>query len=84
MVLFSALRLRVREGKFREPDLLLLIVATQSPQFVDAFDVDEIIVLELCDGRTVCRKLNGDEYQVWLDEFAPGQLWEKNVLGGRL
>ena len=24
MVLFSALRLRVREGKFREPDLLLL------------------------------------------------------------
>ena len=60
-----------------------IIVATQSPRFVDSFDVDEIILLDLCDGRTVCRKLDPDEYQVWLDEFAPGELWEKNLVGGR-
>lgn len=58
-----------------------LIVATQSPRFVDSFDLEEIIVLDLRDGQTVCRKLDPDEYRVWLDEFAPGELWEKNLLG---
>ena len=60
-----------------------IIVATQSPRFVDSFDLDQIIVLDLCDGQTVCRKLNPDDFQMWLDEFAPGELWEKNLLGGR-
>ena len=60
-----------------------IIVATQSPRFVDSFDLDEIIVLELRDGRTECRKLDAREYQRWLEEFSPGQLWEKNLVGGR-
>ena len=60
-----------------------IIVATQSPRFVDSFDLDEIIVLNLRDGRTECRKLDPDEYRTWIEEFAPGELWEKNLLGGR-
>ena len=60
-----------------------IIVATQSPRFVDSFDLDEIIVLNLRDGRTECRKLNPEEYRTWIEEYAPGELWEKNLLGGR-
>ena len=61
-----------------------LVVATQSPLLVDAFDLEEIYVLELRQGRTVARKRSSDEYQVWLDEdFTPGELWQKNLLGGR-
>ena len=60
-----------------------IIVATQSPRFVDAFELEEIIVLDLHDGRTECRRLDAPEYQRWIDEFSPGQLWEKNLLGGR-
>ena len=60
-----------------------IIVATQSPRFVDSFDLDEIVVLELRDGRTECHRLEAHEYQHWIDEFSPGQLWEKNLLGGR-
>ena len=60
-----------------------IIMATQSPRFVDSFDLDEIIVLELRDGRTECRRLDAREYQRWLEEFSPGQLWEKNLVGGR-
>ena len=60
-----------------------IIVATQSPRFVDSFDLDEIVVLELRDGRTECHRLEAHEYQRWIDEFSPGQLWEKNLLGGR-
>ena len=61
-----------------------VIVATQSPLLVDAFGLDEIFVLELQDGRTEFRKLSPDDYQVWLDDnFTSGELWQKNLLGGR-
>ncbi len=61
-----------------------IIVATQSPLLVDEFELDEIIVLDLKDGRTKLRKLKADDYQVWLDqEYTPSQLWQKNVFGGR-
>ena len=61
-----------------------VIVATQSPLLVDAFDLDEIFVLDLQDGQTEIRKLDPDDYRQWLDDsFTPGQLWQKNLLGGR-
>ena len=61
-----------------------VIVATQSPLLVDAFGLDEIIVLDLKDGKSELRKLNPDEFRIWIEEdFTPGQLWEKNLFGGR-
>ena len=61
-----------------------VIVATQSPLLVDAFDLDEIFVLDMEDGRTEFCKLALDDYRVWLDEsFTSGELWQKNLLGGR-
>ena len=61
-----------------------VIVATQSPLLVDAFGLDEIFVLELQEGRTEFCKLDPDDYRTWLDEnFTPGELWQKNLLGGR-
>ena len=61
-----------------------VIVATQSPLLVDAFDLDEIFVLDMEDGRSEFRKLAQEDYRVWLDEsFSSGELWQKNLLGGR-
>ena len=61
-----------------------VIVATQSPLLVDAFDLDEIFVLDLKDGRTVCRKLDTEGYRHWLDDgYSTGKLWRMNVFGGR-
>ncbi len=61
-----------------------IIVATQSPLLVDEFGLDEIIVLDLEDGRTKLRKLNTEDYKAWLEQdYTPSQLWQKNVLGGR-
>ena len=61
-----------------------VIVATQSPLFVDVFDLDDICVLDMKDGGTKSRKLAPADYRVWLDEsFTPGELWQKNLLGGR-
>ena len=61
-----------------------VIVATQSTLLVDEFSLDEIIVLNLENGRTVLRKLKSDDYKVWLDQdYTSSQLWQKNLLGGR-
>ena len=61
-----------------------IIVATQSPLLVDVFELDEIVVLDLHDGRSMFRRLDSDAYRAWLDDsFTPGELWQKNLLGGR-
>lgn len=61
-----------------------VVVATQSPLLVDAFDIEEIMVLELREGRTNFQRLEPNEYRIWLDDsFTTGALWQKNLLGGR-
>ena len=61
-----------------------VIVATQSPLLVDEFDLDDIYVSDLNEGRTEIRKLDMDQYRGWLDtSYSIGDLWQMNVLGGR-
>ena len=61
-----------------------VIAATQSPLLVDVFGLEEIVVLEAMDGRTSFRRLAAKDYLHWLDEdFSPGELWQKNLIGGR-
>ena len=61
-----------------------VIIATQSPLLVDVFDLDEIIALELVNGRTEFRKLSSEDYRVWIDDcFSPGEMWRKNLLGAQ-
>ncbi len=60
-----------------------IIVATQSPLLVDVFDLDQVFVLEIEDGRTELRRPDADQLRTWLDEFSVGELWQKNLLGGR-
>lgn len=60
-----------------------VVVATQSPLLVDAFGVDEILALDLHEGKTTVRALNPDDYQAWLEDYSTGALWRKNVFGAR-
>ncbi len=61
-----------------------VIVATQSASLVDEFSVDDLIVVELEDGASTFKRLNQSQFNVWLEDFSVGELWEKNVLGGGL
>jgi len=61
-----------------------VIVATQSPQLLDEFSVDDLIVVELEDGVTVFKRLKESDFNVWLRDYSVGELWDKNVLGGGL
>ena len=60
-----------------------VIVATQSPLLVDSFNLDEIFVLELIEGETKVTRPKEEELHHWLEEYSTGELWQKNLLGGR-
>ena len=59
-----------------------VIVATQSSALVDAFDPDDVIVVDRVDRQSTFRRLDAISLQEWLKEYTLGQLWEKNVFGG--
>ncbi len=60
-----------------------VIVATQSPLLVNAFNLEEIVVFEHRDDRTECKQLDPAEYRQWLEDgYTSGDLWWKNLLGG--
>ncbi len=60
-----------------------VIVSTQSVTLVNQFDPEDIIVVDRKDGQSVFRHLPEDEIDNWLDDYGLGDLWEKNILGGR-
>ena len=65
-------------------DQCQVIVATQSPLLVDAFDLSEIVVMELENSKTAIRRLDRNDYLRWLEEnYTTGELWQMNLLGGR-
>jgi len=60
-----------------------VILATQSVDLVDAFEPEQIIVAERPDHETKFRRLNFEQYAEWLETYSLGELWKKNVFGGR-
>jgi predicted ATPase len=60
-----------------------VIVSTQSVTLVNQFDPENIIVVDREDGQSTFKKLKKDEMDDWLEHYGLGDLWEKNILGGR-
>jgi predicted ATPase len=60
-----------------------VIVATQSVTLVNQFEPEDLLVVDRVDHASVFRRLRREEIDSWMDDYALGELWEKNVLGGR-
>ncbi|MBI9033675.1 MAG: AAA family ATPase [Bacteroidales bacterium] len=60
-----------------------IIISTQSVNLVDQFSANDIIVVERQDEQTVFSRQNEEGLKDWLSDYTLGELWEKNVLGGR-
>lgn len=61
-----------------------IIIATQSVNLVNEFSADDIIVANRENNQTVFKRQSEESLKNWLEEYSIGELWEKNVIGGRL
>ena len=60
-----------------------VILATQSVTLLNNFAPSDVIVAENDGLTTTFQRVDEQKLKHWLDEFGIGELWEKNVLGGR-
>lgn len=60
-----------------------IIMSTQSPLLISYFEPEDIIVVDVEEKQSVFKRLNKEELQSWLEDYTLGDLWEKNIIGGR-
>jgi predicted ATPase len=60
-----------------------VILATQSVTLVNQFQPEDILVVDRDQGKTLFRRLSEEDMASWLEDYGLGDLWEKNLLGGR-
>ena len=64
-----------------------VIVSTQSVTFLNEFTPNDIIVVdrENVEGKMVSqfKRFQEDELDQWLEGYSMGEIWEKNLIGGK-
>lgn len=62
-----------------------IIIASQSKDLVDHFDIDNILIVGMDEQKqcTTVTKLNDEDYRLWLEHYTVSELWDKNLIGGR-
>ena len=82
--------LTVLASLFRQSTLLFgsiqyrqVIISTQSSALVDLFKPEDVIVVEKVGDESTFRRIDALELSDWLEIYSLGQLWDKNLLGGR-
>lgn len=60
-----------------------IIVSTQSVPLVNLIEPENIIVVDREKKQSKFNKLDLTKLEEWLNDYSLGELWEKNVIGGR-
>ena len=60
-----------------------LIVSTQSVELVNELSPEDVIVVDQEDGASTFKRFTEEELSGWLEQYAMGELWKRNILGGR-
>ena len=60
-----------------------LFVATQSVTLINQLDLTDIFVADRIDGATKLHQFTEEELSQWVDRYSVGELWEKNLIGGK-
>ncbi len=58
-----------------------VIVATQSVTLVNQFGPEQVWTVDRINRQSTFLRLNTTSMTDWVDNYALGELWEKNVLG---
>lgn len=60
-----------------------VIVSTQSVPLLNEFSIEDLIIVDRENGASTFKRLDEDDFENWLKDYSVGELWEKNILGGR-
>jgi predicted ATPase len=60
-----------------------VILSTQSVELLNEFVPEDIIVVDRVDGASTFHRLDKDTLKDWLEDYSLGELWNRNILGGR-
>lgn len=60
-----------------------LIVSTQSVELLNALEPEDVVVVDREDDASVFRRLDAASLKDWLEDYSLGELWKRNVFGGR-
>jgi predicted ATPase len=60
-----------------------ILVATQSVTLINQFTPEFVWVVERENRESVFKHLESADMSAWLENYSLGELWEKNILGGR-
>ena len=60
-----------------------VIVSTQSAPLLDNFVPEDIIVVKRREGASTFERLSSADLGEWLKDYSLGELWQKNMIGGR-
>ena len=60
-----------------------IVVSTQSVPLVNQFNYDDLIVVDREREETLMRRLLLPDVERWLEDYSLGEIWEKNIIGGR-
>ena len=60
-----------------------VIISTQSAPLLNEFSPEDVIIVERHQGESIFRHLDPSQISEWLQDYALGELWQKNVFGGR-
>lgn len=60
-----------------------ILVSTQSVELVNQFDAEDLIVVDKAGSASTLKRLDVESLREWLADYSLGELWKKNLLGGR-
>ncbi|MCP3963537.1 MAG: AAA family ATPase [bacterium] len=60
-----------------------VVVSTQSVTLVNQLSPEDILIVDREGGESIFRRLEEGDLAAWMEDYALGDLWEKNVIGGR-
>lgn len=60
-----------------------LLVATQSVTLINQLEPEQVWVVDRENGESLFKHLKSADMSSWLEDYGLGELWEKNILGGR-
>ena len=60
-----------------------VFIATQSISLVNNFEIDDLVVIDRKGRSSEYTRPDKEHLKAYLNDFSTGQIWEKNIIGGR-